>query len=247
MPPSRVLILGGTIDARAAAAALLDAGRTPVTSLAGVTAQPLLPQGEVRIGRFGGVSGLEQYLATEDIRLVIDATHPFATQMSRHAAEACSRLNLPLLRLERPAWQPREGDKWVSVADAGKAAAALPPGARVLLTIGRKEVSAFFARRDVSGIARMIEPPACAPPPEWRVMRERPPFSLASETALMTSAAITYLVSKNAGGSATEAKLTAARDRGITVIMIARPTKPDVPRFATADHLLKAVERVLSP
>jgi len=247
MPPRRILVLGGTRDARELAEALLAAGHAPVTSLAGVTEAPLLPPGEVRIGGFGGTDGLVEYLRGSGHSMVVDATHPFAARMSRQAAEACARLGIPLLRLERPAWEPQEGDRWLNVRTAEEAVAALPAGARVLLTIGRKEAEAFFARQDLSGIARMIELPPSPPPRQWQLLRERPPFSLVSETELMARNAITHLVSKNAGGSMTEAKLTAARDRRITVVMIARPDKPAVPRFATKSDILRAVERVLSP
>ena len=124
---------------------------------------------------------------------------------------------------------------------------ALPSGARVLLTTGRKDLAHFFNRADISGIARMIEAPPLDPPPNWRVLRQRPPFSVAGEASLLAANGITHLVSKNAGGSATEAKLTAARDGGIRVILIARPPKPQVPAVAEVDDLVAAVEGVLSP
>lgn len=247
MPPRRILILGGTRDARDLAGELLQAGYAPVTSLAGVTSAPLLPPGELRLGGFGGAEGLARHLAEAGYALVIDATHPFAARMSRHAAEACAGLSLPLFRLERPAWQPSDGDQWIGARSAIEAAAILPEGARVLLTIGGKEADVFFQRPDLSGIARMIETPPCDPPPGWQLLLERPPFGLAAETALIARHAITHLVSKNAGGAMTEAKLKAARISGITVVMIARPDKPRVPQFASAEQLLEAVKRVLSP
>lgn len=247
MPRNRILILGGTADARDLAGALLAAGHAPVTSLAGVTAAPLQPLGELRVGGFGGTQGLVQHVAAAGYALVIDATHPFAARMSCQAAEACALLKLPLLRLERPAWRPVEGDCWYTVQSASEAADALPQAARVLLTIGRKEVGAFFARPDLSGIARMIEPPLSDPPSNWRLLRERPPFTLGSEVELMARHGITHLVSKNAGGRMTAAKIEAARNRRLTVVMIARPTKPDVPCFVSQADVLDAVERVLSP
>jgi precorrin-6A/cobalt-precorrin-6A reductase len=247
MPVDRILILGGTRDAREAAAALTTRGYAVVTSLAGVTEQPLLPAGELRVGGFGGVDGMSKYLVADAISVVVDATHPFAARISQHAHEACLLTGLPLLRLERPAWQPAPEDAWSIVSSSEKAAMALPSGARVLLTTGRKDLAHFFNRADISGIARMIEAPPLDPPPNWRVLRQRPPFSVAGEASLLAANGITHLVSKNAGGSATEAKLTAARDAGIRVILIARPPKPQVPAVAEVSDLVAAVEGVLSP
>jgi precorrin-6A/cobalt-precorrin-6A reductase len=247
MPVDRILILGGTRDARDAAAALTTRGYAVVTSLAGVTEQPLLPAGELRVGGFGGVDGMSKYLVADAISVVVDATHPFAARISQHAHEACLRMGVPLLRLERPAWQPAPEDAWTIVSSSEEATMALPSGARVLLTTGRKDLAHFFNRADISGIARMIEAPPLDPPPNWRVLRQRPPFSVAGEASLLAANGITHLVSKNAGGSATEAKLTAARDAGIRVILIARPPKPQVPAVAEVSDLVAAVEGVLSP
>ena len=247
MPADRILILGGTRDAREAAAALTARGHAVVTSLAGVTEQPLLPAGELRVGGFGGVDGMSKYLVADAISVVVDATHPFAARISQHAHEACLRTGLPLLRLERPAWQPASDDDWTIVPSAEAAASMLPSGARVLLTTGRKELAHFFSRADISGIARMIEAPPLDPPANWRVLRERPPFTVTGEAAVMAANGITHLVSKNAGGSATEAKLNAARIAGIRVILIARPPKPQVPSLGAVSDLVMAVEGVLSP
>lgn len=247
MPHDRILILGGTRDARDLAHALVAAGRNVVTSLAGVTQQPLLPTGDVRIGGFGGVDGLRSFLESGLIRLVVDATHPFAARMSAQAFEACQSNGVRLVRLERAPWVATEGDDWTYVSSIEEAAEVLPAGARVLLTTGRKELLPFFERHDISGIARMIEAPPADPPANWQILRERPPFGVSDETALMAGNAITHLVTKNAGGSATEAKLEAARQLKIPVIMVARPGKPDVPCFGEMDNLLVAVEGVLSP
>lgn len=247
MPRDRILILGGTRDARELAAALVAEGRNVVTSLAGVTSQPELPAGDVRIGGFGGAEGLGRYLEAEKIALVIDCTHPFAARISANSYEACAARGVLLLRLERPGWKAGEDDRWQSISSAAEAAACLPSGARVLLTTGRKDLEPFFARPDISGIARMIEVPPLDPPAHWRVLRERPPFTVGGERALMSRNAITHLVTKNAGGSATEAKLQAAREGGIHVLMIARPVKPEVPVFAAIGNLMVAVEGVLSP
>lgn len=247
MRSDRILILGGTRDARQLAEELVAGGYNPITSLAGVTEQPVLPPGDVRVGGFGGVAGLKSYLENNGIRLVIDATHPFAARISAHAFEACRSTGVLLLRFERKPWMPVEGDCWTMVSSSAEAAAALPSGARVLLTTGRKDLVPFFARDDISGIARMIEEPPSSPPANWVILRERPPFAVEDEAKLLAENAITHLVTKNAGGSATEAKLQAARDMGIPVIMVARPAKPDVPCFAAIGNLMVAVEGVLSP
>lgn len=247
MPAEPILILGGTREARELAAILTARGHDVTSSLAGVTARPELPVGNHRIGGFGGVDGLGNYLATGAFRVVADATHPFAARISRHAADACRRAGIPLLRLERPAWREEPGDSWTHVASPDEAAAALPRGARVLLTTGRKDLAAFFERGDIAGIARMIEPPPLDPPARWQVLRERPPFREADEAALMAAHAITHLVTKNAGGGATDAKLRAARKCRVGVIMIGRPPKPEVPCFPAAEPLADAVERLLSP
>lgn len=247
MRGERVLILGGTRDARQIAAALIADGFPVITSLAGVTENPVLPPGDVRRGGFGGVAGLAAYLGTERIALVVDATHPFAAQMSAQAHEACALKQVPLFRFERPAWMPAEGDRWAEVKNVAEAVRILPEGARALVTIGRKEIAPFFARAGISGIARMIEPPPGDAPARWAILLERPPFMPESEMALMTRHAITHLVTKNAGGGATEAKLVAARQLHIPVVMIARPVKPQAAGFAGEAALVAAIRRVLSP
>src|SRR5262245_27422 len=155
----RVLILGGTAEARKLAELLEEAGYGPVTSLAGVTRKPRDIRGETRIGGFGGADGLASFLAAERFSGVVDAAHPFAVAISRHAKEAAQSCNLPLVRLERPAWRAERGDRWTAVQDISAAVAAIPSGAHILLTIGRKEILPFLARKDISGVARMIEPP----------------------------------------------------------------------------------------
>jgi precorrin-6A/cobalt-precorrin-6A reductase len=223
-----ILILGGTGDARRIAELLVAKGARVITSLAGVTSEPVLPPGEVRRGGFGGVEGLVSYLRENGIAAVIDATHPFAAQMSIQAYTACQQCGIPLYRLERPGWTPQLGDSWTEVASAQAAAGALPAGAQAMVTIGRKEIRPFFARADIAGVARMIEPPSEPAPRGWQVLLQRPPFTHASEIELMRVHRITHLVTKNAGGLETEAKLSAARQLVIPVIMIARPAKPQV-------------------
>ncbi|HEY5597626.1 MAG TPA: cobalt-precorrin-6A reductase [Kiloniellales bacterium] len=243
MPGKRILILGGTGEARALAGRLIDAGQDVVTSLAGVTQAPHLPKGEVRRGGFGGPQGLAAYLRDGGFEILIDATHPFAAQISRHAAEAAKACGLPIYRLERPAWVAEEGDHWIGVPNIAAAVAALPADARVFLTIGRKEVAPFLARADLTGVMRMIEAPEKAPPPRWHLILARPPFTIAGERELMAANRITHVVSKNAGGEETRAKLIAARETKIPVVMIARPAKPAAIVMAGVDDAFQ----LLSP
>jgi precorrin-6A/cobalt-precorrin-6A reductase len=247
MPGDCILILGGTREARELATLLTAEGRSVVTSLAGVTRAPVLPLGEVRTGGFGGTEGLLSYLRHAGIALVVDATHPFAARMSANAHQACAAAGLPLLRLERPPWQPVPGDRWIDAETVAAAAAALPAGTRVLLTIGRKEVAPFFARQDLGGIARMIEETVEPLPPNWSLLLERPPFSVTCERQLLLDNALTWLVTKNAGGGETEAKLVAARELGLPVIMVARPPKPGALTRASAGEIAAEIRRFLSP
>jgi len=243
---TRVLILGGTGEARALAVALAGRGLDVVTSLAGATAEPLLPPGGIRRGGFGGTEGLMDYLAEADIGIIADVTHPFAAVISRHAAEAAAARAIPCLRLERPAWKSGPGDRWQEVADTAAAVAALPPGATVLLTIGRKELAAFARRGDIRVIARAIEPPRFQLPGSWKLVLARPPFTVEAEVVLMRDERVSVLVTKNAGGEATRAKLDAARTLGLPVIMVARPAKPPAETAATVEAMVERIVRLAS-
>ncbi len=227
-----LLILGGTAEARELAAAL---GGRAILSLAGVTKRPLATPH--RLGGFGGAAGLAAYLSAAKISAVIDATHPFATQMSRHAAQATEQTGLPLLRLQRPEW-PISPD-WQLAADLPMAAARLPAGARVFLSVGSRSLAPFLHRRDIWFLTRCIEPPGHSPHGE--VLLAHPPFTLAAETALLKAHKITHLVSKNAGGGATRAKLDAAKALGIEVIMVNRPQLPGAFEVASVARALNWV------
>jgi precorrin-6A/cobalt-precorrin-6A reductase len=241
MPNRRILVLGGTSDANVLAKELLKSGFAVMTSFAGVTANPVLPEGEIRVGGFGGEDGLYDYLKAEGFAALADATHPFAAQISRHGFNAAERAGIPYLRLERAAWTPLPADNWISVQNVEGAVAVLPNSARVLLTIGRKEIAAFLTRIDLSGIARMIEKPSFELPPNWILVLARPPFSVEEEGKLLALHKITHLVTKNAGGKLTVAKLIAARSLRIPVVMIARPPKPPAPAFGSAPALVAAL------
>lgn len=244
--PARILILGGTGEARDLAEVLAAEGFETIVSLAGITRSPILPKGPVRSGGFGGAGGLVRYIRDNGVAAVADATHPFAVQMSRNASEAAGQCGIPILRLERPAWRPGAGDHWQMVNSVAEAAAALPAGCRPLVTVGRKEIAPFFARGDVSGVARTIED-AGAVPPNWQVLQARPPFTVEEEVALMTSHSITHLVSKNSGDDDTAAKLVAAREKKIPVIMVARPSKPAAPMIMEPAAAPALLRRLLSP
>jgi precorrin-6A/cobalt-precorrin-6A reductase len=220
----RLLLLGGTFGASELARRL--AGRADVQatlSLAGRTKSPAASPVPTRIGGFGGVAGLRAYLEENGVDAVIDATHPFAAQMSANAAAACAAAHTPLAVLTRPPWAPEPGDRWREVADAAEAAAALGANPRrVLLTVGRLQAPAFRAAPQHHYVMRSIEPPGDLPP-SVEVLQARPPFSLDDELELMRSRRIDVLVSKNSGGDATRAKLDAARRLGLDVVMIRRP------------------------
>jgi precorrin-6A/cobalt-precorrin-6A reductase len=241
MPVKRILILGGTSEARSLAAKLVDLRQDVVTSLAGVTAEPLLPIGQVRRGGFGGANGLAAYLVAEKFDVVVDATHPFAAQISANAVAAAAHTGVKLVRFERPEWKPETGDDWRDVADMNEAIAVLPDRAKVFVSTGRKGLGGLFARDDLSGVIRAIEPLAEDAPARWTVKLERPPFSLQHETAMLKQHAITHLLTKNAGGAAMATKLLAARQLRVPVVMIARPSKAVAASYAAVNEILAAI------
>ncbi|SMD17712.1 cobalt-precorrin-6A reductase [Lentzea albidocapillata] len=221
-----ILILGGTGEARALAS------RVPaVSSLAGRVSNPALPVGEVRIGGFGGVDGLTQWLRDNDVHAVVDATHPFARQITANAFEACSRVGVPFLILRRPGFTPQPGWRWVdSVADAARDL----PGSRVFLTTGRQDL-AEFAECPQWFLARMVEPPEPPMPHRIEVLLSRGPFTVDGELELMRSREIDVLVTKDSGGSMTSAKLEAARRLSVPVVIVRRPPLPPAETVADVD------------
>lgn len=219
----KILILGGTAEARELANRLVELGHAVTSSLAGRTQNPTLPTGAVRLGGFGGASGLADYLGSEGIERLVDATHPYAGTMSANAVAAAAASGVPLVRYMRPGWDQPEGADWTHVTTATEAAAALPAGARVLLTTGHTGLAEFVGRSDCCLLVRLIEAPAMTMPPHARLLQDRPPYDLAAETALLEREKITHLVTKNSGGRQTMAKLEAAQQMDVKVIMIARP------------------------
>jgi precorrin-6A/cobalt-precorrin-6A reductase len=228
----RLLILGGTGDAaELAARASQIAEIEVVSSLAGRTQQPFTPKtGTVRIGGFGGAAGLAEFLLDRPIDLLIDATHPFAARISANAAVAAAECNVPYLMLVRPAWERVEGDRWIEVASHSEAAKALSgQSQRVFLTIGRQELAAFAGLDAIWFLMRAIDPPALNTRiPNGKLLLARGPFTLDDERELLLEYQIDTIVSKNSGGSATYAKVVAARELGILVVMVQRPPIPDV-------------------
>ncbi|HIJ37574.1 MAG TPA: cobalt-precorrin-6A reductase [Rhodospirillaceae bacterium] len=222
----RVLILGGTGEAAALAGRLHRQGLQVITSLAGRLAHPPALEGAVRIGGFGGVAGLADFLVTEKISRVIDATHPFAATISAHARAVCRQLGLPLERLERPVWPKRPGDRWFWATDMAMAARMAPKlGRRIFLTVGAGSLVAFTKFGGPFYLIRLMESPAVDRPlfPRQAVLVDGGPFQLADEKRLLRHFAIDLLVSKQSGGPATAAKITAARQLGIPVLLIRRP------------------------
>lgn len=243
----KALILGGTTEATALAKRLAGHPRIDArVSLAGRTKNPVLPPLPTRIGGFGGVEGLAEYLRAEGIGAVIDATHPFADRMSANAAMACARAGVPLRLLTRPAWVAGPGDRWIAVPDMAAAALALRGlGDTVFLTIGRQEVAAFETVPDKRYLIRAVDPPEPMPAlPCMSLILGRGPFTVESELALMRGEGVDVVVSKNSGGRATDAKLEAARALGLPVVMVERPAGNGVAELVDVDAAVGWLEGV---
>jgi precorrin-6A/cobalt-precorrin-6A reductase len=236
----RVLVLGGTTEASALARSLADAGLDAVFSYAGRTDAPVAQPLPLRVGGFGGVDGLCDYLRVEKITHLVDATHPFAAQMTRHAVAACDAQGVCYLALERPVWTQGEGDHWTHVADIDAAVAVLPNDpARVFLAIGKQTLAPFAAKSQHHYLLRLVDPPQDIPLPAASVVLARGPFDLAGDLALLRAHHIDVIVAKNAGGSGARAKLDAARALSLPVILIDRPQAPSRPIAATPAEVMR--------
>ena len=242
----RILLLGGTGEAGLLAHALKNAGFDAVFSYAGRTDDPAPQPLPMRIGGFGGVEGLIAYLDAEQITHVIDATHPFAAQMSWNAHAACAARGLPLLALERAAWRPLKFDAWTEVADNAAALAALPDtSARVFLAIGKQGLDDFKTAVQHHFLLRLVDAPAEKPLPNCTLVIAKGPFTIEGDTALMQKHKITHVIAKNAGGKGASAKLAAARALGLPVIMIARPNLPERHRVESVDAVLDWLDHLV--
>jgi precorrin-6A/cobalt-precorrin-6A reductase len=223
----RVLILGGTSEARSLAALLdQDPAFDVVSSLAGRVRDPALPAGEYVIGGFGGVPGLVGFLTERKIQLVVDATHPFARTMSANAVAACQIADVPLLILSRPGWDEVPGDRWYRVpsvsAAAQKVVELAKPGQCVFVTTGRQELSPFAFDPERHYLIRSVDPPDTALPAQHTLLLDRGPYTVEGESALLRKHDVRVLVTKNSGGTMTYPKIQAARSAGIDVVIVDR-------------------------
>ncbi|MHA6764127.1 cobalt-precorrin-6A reductase [Streptacidiphilus sp. PAMC 29251] len=221
-----VLVLGGTGEARRLVGELgREPGLTVTTALAGRVAEPLPPAaGELRVGGFNGAEGLAAWLREQRIAAVVDATHPFAARISANAAQAAAAVGVPLLALRRPGWTAVDGDRWHEAGSLEQAAELLPGlGSRVFLTTGRLGLAAFAGLSELFFLVRSVDPPRTPLPARSQLLLDRGPFSLDGERALLREHRIDVLVTKDSGGAATAAKLIAAREAGLPVVVVRRP------------------------
>jgi precorrin-6A/cobalt-precorrin-6A reductase len=246
----RILILGGTTEARRLAERLAERPDLAVTlSLAGRTAHPVEQPVPVRIGGFGGAEGLAAYLAHECIDALIDATHPYAAIIAANAARAAGAAGVPLLALRRPPWVAVAGDRWIEVDDAWAAVHALGDAPRrVFLALGRNEIAAFVAAPQHHYLVRSVDP--VEPPlrvPHAAYVTGRGPFKQTDDHALLVAHRIEIVVAKNSGGDATYGKIAAARVLGLPVILLRRPARPAVPAVATIEDALAWIDHAGVP
>lgn len=236
----KILIFGGTGEARELATELVALGHEVTTSLAGRTITPLKPAGDMRVGGFGGVDSLREYFTAEGFDWVIDATHPYAAAMSTQLVEAVRPGPVKFLRLLRPAWEDTE---WTDVPDISAAIDGLPDGARVLVTTGHKGLDVLATRADCQFFVRLIERPEVPPAANATIIIERPPYDVHGELSLMREYGITHLLTKNAGGDQTRAKIDAAAQLGVTILMVRRPDLPAVDNeVASVDAALDVLQ-----
>ncbi|MGH1447453.1 MAG: cobalt-precorrin-6A reductase [Cognatishimia sp.] len=235
-----LLILGGTTEASALAQTVADQGIRATFSYAGRVANPRQQPVPTRNGGFGGAEGLARYIRDHNISHVIDATHPFAAQMSWNAFHACTETGTPLTALTRPAWQAEPGDDWQHVPDIDAAVAALnTPAERIMLALGRMHLEAFAAQPQHHYVLRLVDAPSETPGlPHHTVTVARGPFKTADDIALFKTHVIDRIVCKNAGGRGAEAKIHAARALGLPILMIDRPNLPQRTECATPDAVM---------
>jgi precorrin-6A/cobalt-precorrin-6A reductase len=252
MSANTVLILGGTAEARALAKDLVSDGRRVITSLAGRVKDPALPVGDVRIGGFGGIDGLATWLRDNSCAAVVDATHPFARQISANATAATDELDVPMLTLRRPQWKPQPGDHWIDVPDIAAAAKSVADMAvdndtlRIFLTTGRQDVDVFADITDAWFLIRLVDPPERAVPLHHQMIRSRGPYTVDGELDLMREHKIDVVVTKNSGGPLVQSKLDAARQLSLPVVMVRRPAPAHGEAVDTASAAATWVRQLLS-
>ena len=246
----KVLILGGTGDAVKLAAKLATIPEIEViSSLAGRTKKPAALVGQFRIGGFGGAAGLANYLQENSIDMLIDATHPCAGQITINGAIAANAVNIPHLMLVRPQWEKVSGDNWIEVESVAAAAQAIPEAVnRVFITSGRQQLEPFLQRShsypETWYLMRSIDPPDLELP-NSKVLLDRGPFSLEQERQLLREYQIQAIVSKNSGGDATYAKIIAARELKISIIMVQRPASPEGDKVKSIEDAIAWLYRFL--
>ncbi len=242
-----VLLLGGTTEASLLAKRLAGDDRFAVTlSLAGRTQKPVAQPLDTRVGGFGGVQGLAEWLHANGIRAVLDATHPYAARISANTRSACATAGVALGSVVRPPWQRQSADTWIDVGSADEAVQAVGTSPRnVFLALGRLELAAFASAPQHRYVVRSIDPPKdISLPPELRLILARGPFEIERERALLAAEKISVIVCKNSGGPATYAKIAAAREQRIPVVMIRRPEKPIGHPVHTIDQAIDWLETV---
>jgi precorrin-6A/cobalt-precorrin-6A reductase len=236
----RALILGGTADANLLADNVSRAGLNAVYSYGGRTRAPANQPLPTRSGGFGGPTGLADYIRREGITHVIDATHPFAAEISRNAVAVCADTRTPLIALERAPWAKASGDRWIDVVDISSAVAALPEiRTRVFLAIGRQHIAPFGARPQHAYTLRFVDPPDGKLPFDADVIVSRGPFTLDDELETMQARGIEWIVARNSGGTGARAKIDAARALGLPVIMLARPQLPERQRVESVTEVMQ--------
>lgn len=234
-----ILLLAGSGEAKEIATGLAALNLPAIASLAGATRAPKQLDIPMRIGGFGGADGFRKYLTETGIRAVIDATHPYASQITHRTAAICAEIELPYLHVLRAPWVAQAGDDWTEIASEEDAAALIPKGSAVFLGTGRQTLDRFSGLVGCRVICRQIDPPTAPFPFEGgEFLIGRPPFPVAREKSIFTQLGIDWIVMKNAGGDASATKLTAARELGIPVLMIARPASPRALRVDNAADAL---------
>jgi precorrin-6A/cobalt-precorrin-6A reductase len=244
----RILILGGTTEARLLGERLAARGFDVTLSLAGRTASPVPHAVPVRVGGFGGAGGLAGYLRSERVEALVDATHPYANIISENAARAARETGIAFTALRRPPWTPVAGDRWMDVADTVAAVTAIGEEPRnVFVALGRNEIEPFSDAPQHRYLFRSVDPiDPPLPLPHAAYVTARGPFSEANDRALLVQHAIEVVIAKNSGGNAAYGKVAAARALGITVIMVRRPSAPNTPTVASIDEAVSWLDHALT-